>query len=81
MEEVFSIVLVIIGALVGAGFASGQEIYSFFYSYGNIGIIGIIITCCLISLMVYKSLKIIYIIQKQICIDHYIQQYLEKMID
>lgn len=60
MEEVFSIVLVIIGALVGAGFASGQEIYSFFYSYGSIGIIGIIITCCLISLMVYKSLKIIY---------------------
>lgn len=60
MEEVFSIVLVIIGALVGAGFASGQEIYSFFYSYGSIGIIGIIMTCCLISLMVYKSLKIIY---------------------
>lgn len=60
MEEVFSIVLVIIGALVGAGFASGQEIYSFFYSYGSIGIIGIIITCCLISLMVHKSLKIIY---------------------
>ena len=59
MEEVFSIVLVIIGALVGAGFASGQEIYSFFYSYGRIGVIGIIITCCLISLMVYKSLKII----------------------
>ncbi len=60
MEEVFSIVLVIIGALVGAGFTSGQEIYSFFYSYGSIGIIGIIITCCLISLMVHKSLKIIY---------------------
>lgn len=60
MEEIFSIALVIIGALVGAGFASGQEIYSFFYSYGSIGIIGIIITCCLISLMVHKSLKIIY---------------------
>lgn len=60
MEEVFSIVLVIIGALVGAGFASGQEIYSFFYSYGSIGIIGIVITCCLISLMIHKSLKIIY---------------------
>ena len=46
--------------MVGAGFASGQEIYSFFYSYGSIGIIGIIMTCCLISLMVHKSLKIIY---------------------
>ena len=60
MKEVFLIVLLIIGALVGAGFASGQEIYSFFYSYGKIGIVGIIITCCLISLTIYKSLKIIY---------------------
>ena len=60
MREIFSIVLVIIGALIGAGFASGQEIYSFFYSYGVIGLIGIIITCILISLTLYKSLKIIY---------------------
>lgn len=60
MRETFTIVLVIIGALIGAGFASGQEIYSFFYSYGIIGLIGIIITCVLISLTIYKSLKIIY---------------------
>ena len=32
MRETITIVLVIIGALIGAGFASGQEIYSFFYS-------------------------------------------------
>ena len=56
MREIFTIVLVIIGALIGAGFASGQEIYSFFYSYGVIGLIGIIITCILISLTLYKSL-------------------------
>ena len=60
MKEVVTIVLVIIGALIGAGFASGQEIYSFFYSYGVIGLIGIIITCVLISFTLYKSLKIIY---------------------
>ena len=60
MKEVFSIVLVIIGALIGAGFASGQEIYSFFYSYGVIGLIGILVTGSLISLLIYKSLKIIY---------------------
>ena len=59
MKETFTILLVIIGALIGAGFASGQEIYSFFYSYGSIGIVGIIITCILISLAIYKSLKII----------------------
>ena len=59
MREIFTIVLVIIGALIGAGFASGQEIYSFFYSYGVIGLIGIIVTCVLISLTIYKSLKMI----------------------
>lgn len=61
MKETFSIVLVIIGALIGAGFASGQEIYSFFYSYGAIGLIGIIVTCSLMSVLIYKILKIIYI--------------------
>lgn len=59
MKEIFTIVLVIIGALIGAGFASGQEIYSFFYSYGVIGLAGIIITFALISFIIYKSLKII----------------------
>ena len=60
MKEVFSVVLVIIGALIGAGFASGQEIYSFFYIYGVNGLIGIIITSFLISLIIYKCFKIIY---------------------
>lgn len=59
MKEIFTIVLVIIGALIGAGFASGQEIYSFFYSYGKIGLVGLIITCALFSILIYKSLKII----------------------
>jgi len=59
MKEVFTIVLVIIGALIGAGFASGQEIYSFFYSHGVIGLIGIVITFILICITIYKSLKII----------------------
>lgn len=31
MIEVISITLVIIGALIGAGFASGQEIFLFLY--------------------------------------------------
>ena len=59
MKEVFTLTLVIIGALIGAGFASGQEIYSFFYSYGIVGLLGILITCGLISIIIYKSLKII----------------------
>lgn len=60
MREIFPIILVIIGALVGAGFASGQEIYSFFYSYGAIGLIGIVITGSLIVIIIYKSFRLIY---------------------
>ena len=64
MIEVISITLVIIGALIGAGFASGQEIFSFFYIYGKNGIYGILIMSILIGIFTYKSLKIIY--QKQV---------------
>ena len=60
MIEVISITLVIIGALIGAGFASGQEIFSFFYIYGKNGIYGILIMSILIGIFIYKSLKIIY---------------------
>lgn len=49
----------IIGALIGAGFASGQEIYIFFYKYGIYGIIGLISCSSLISLVIYKTLIII----------------------
>lgn len=64
MIEVISITLVIIGTLIGAGFASGQEIFSFFYIYGKNGIYGILIMSILIGIFIYKSLKIIY--QKQV---------------
>ena len=61
MKNIFIIVFTVIGALIGAGFASGQEIYSFFYVYGINGIYGLVITCVLITLLIYKILKIIYI--------------------
>ena len=59
MKEIFVIVLVIIGALIGAGFASGQEIYSFFYSYGPQGMLGLVVTCALIGILINKIMKII----------------------
>ena len=61
MREIISITLVIIGALVGAGFASGQEIFSFFYLYGVYGVFGIILMCILMYILIYKTLKIIYL--------------------
>ena len=53
--NILKVVFVIIGTLIGAGFASGQEIYSFFYSYGIVGLLGILITCGLISIIIYKK--------------------------
>ena len=37
----------ILGAIVGAGFMSGAEIYSFFSRFGAIGYIGIAVNCVL----------------------------------
>ena len=53
------IVFSIIGTLIGAGFASGQEIYTFFFKYGANGIIGIVISSILLSLIIRKTLLII----------------------
>ena len=59
MKNVLTITMVIIGSIIGAGFASGQEINSFFYKYGIIGILGIIISVFIISLIIYKVFLII----------------------
>lgn len=59
MKNVLTISMVIIGSIIGAGFASGQEINSFFYKFGIIGILGIIISIFLISLIIYKVFLII----------------------
>lgn len=56
---ILKVVFVIIGTLIGAGFASGQEIYIFFFSFGIKGIFGIFISSSLIGITIYKTLKII----------------------
>ncbi len=58
MRQILKAVFVIIGALIGAGFASGQEIYIFFYQYGINGIFGIIISSILLGFVTYKVLCI-----------------------
>ena len=58
MKNIIKTVFVIIATLVGAGFASGKEIYSFFFIYGITGLIGICISSLLIGTVIYKVLKI-----------------------
>ena len=76
MKDSSKVISVIIGTLIGAGFASGQEIYLFFFSYGIHGIIGIFISSILIGIIVYKTLNSV----KKSNINNY-KQYLELFIE
>ena len=53
-------IFTIIGSIIGAGFASGQEIFLFFYKYGLNGIYGLIVCSLLMFYIIYKVLKIVY---------------------
>lgn len=59
MKNVGKISFVIMGTLIGAGFASGKEIYLFFSSYGTNGIYGAILSSVLTGLIIYQVLSII----------------------
>lgn len=58
--EILKVVFVIIGTLIGAGFASGQEVYAFFFSFGIKGLLGILISSFIIGITIYKTFQIIY---------------------
>lgn len=73
--HILKCIFVIIGAIIGAGFASGKEIYTFFFIYGVKGIFGLFISIALIGLIIYKSLKII----KKYEINNY-NEFLKKII-
>ena len=59
MKNVLKVVFVIIGTLIGAGFASGQEVYLFFFSYGMKGLIGILISSIIIGVVIYSTYNIL----------------------
>ncbi len=58
MKSTLKVIFVIIGTLIGAGFASGREIYLFFGKYGENGKIGIILTGIITGVIIYKVLEI-----------------------
>lgn len=43
LSTVFKIAFTYIGSVIGAGFASGKEIYNFFIQYGEKGLIGLVL--------------------------------------
>ena len=59
MKNIAKVIFVIIGSIIGAGFASGKEIYNFFIIYGTYGIIGIILASSMIGYLLIKVFKIV----------------------
>ncbi|MGL5347117.1 MAG: YkvI family membrane protein [Peptostreptococcaceae bacterium] len=60
IKKVLQIASVYIGTVIGAGFASGQEMIQFFTSYGKKGIMGLIMAGVLYAIMGSIILEIIY---------------------
>lgn len=58
-NNIYKATFVIIGTIIGAGFASGQEIYTFFNKYGVNGLIGVFLSIILIGYIIYKTSKVI----------------------
>lgn len=47
-QDIFGTVAVLVGAVVGAGFASGQEVNQFFASFGRMGLVGVALATILL---------------------------------
>lgn len=58
LRNIFDFLFVIIGTFIGAGFASGKEIYLYFYRYGIIGCLGIFISAGIMSFVIFKTIKL-----------------------
>lgn len=56
IKKVFVIGAVYLSAIIGAGFASGREIMTYFAQFGYRGVIGLVISCVLISFCGAKAL-------------------------
>lgn len=59
ISNIIKIIAVIIGTLIGAGFASGKEIYIFFAQYGKNGLLGAIISSVLTASIIYSTILIV----------------------
>lgn len=55
---VFQVAATYVGAVMGAGFASGQEIQQFFINFGSIGLIGILMSTTLFAILGWIMLEL-----------------------
>lgn len=59
-KYILKIACIYTGTILGAGFATGKELVSFFAIFGKMGILGFFIACFLLSLCLISILGIIY---------------------
>lgn len=57
MKNILTVAYSFIAAIIGAGFASGQEILCYFIDFGKIGFYGIIISVLIYSIFIYTVLN------------------------
>lgn len=59
MKDIFICLAIIIGTIIGAGFASGREILNFFNSYETKGLFGILISSILFGIITSVILLVV----------------------
>lgn len=58
MKRILKCAMIIIGTLIGAGFASGKEIATFFNMFMEKGIVGIVVSSFLFGLVIYLVMNV-----------------------
>ena len=77
MKNIFKIAFAYVAALVGAGFASGQEIISFFVKYGKISAVGVILSAILFG--IFAAVVLCGCIElKTVCYAEYLESIMPK---
>lgn len=59
MRNILKVTFVIVGTMIGAGFASGKEIDMFFFRYGMQGILGLCVSSILTGIIIQKVFQIL----------------------
>lgn len=56
MKNIFKCAMIIIGTIIGAGFASGQEIATFFNRFSDMGMCGLILSSLLFGIIIFTTM-------------------------
>src|SRR5699024_4848495 len=84
MKTTFRVAGVFVGTVIGAGYASGQEILQFFVSHGLWGIVGTLVTIVVLPILGYQSIVLgnkLQVSNHKKVVHHICGKYLGSVID